>query len=123
MRGFAAVAGVAAAIQGDESIMKPKAHGTCPGPVLAGPDGKMRWGSDAKVADNICCFNRHYAEHSGYFEETSFLTDHDGSKEVTFYDSVTRKPCFVAPKGRSWEEFVEESRAHGWPSFRDAEVI
>ena len=25
--------------------------------------------------------------------------------------------------GRSWDEFVHESLHHGWPSFRDAEVI
>ncbi|CAK8987370.1 unnamed protein product [Durusdinium trenchii] len=34
-----------------------------------------------------------------------------------------RKPLFVAPKGRSWEDFNQESQSHGWPSFRDEEVI
>merc|ERR1712230_266673 len=29
---------------------------------------------------------------------------------------------FTAPKGRSFEQFVKESRVHGWPSFRDDEV-
>jgi hypothetical protein len=36
---------------------------------------------------------------------------------------VTGNPLFVAPRGRSWEEFEKESRAHGWPSFRDEEVV
>jgi len=36
---------------------------------------------------------------------------------------VTGKPLFVAPRGRSWEEFVAESKDHGWPSFRDSEVV
>ena len=45
------------------------------------------------------------------------------SGEITFYDTVTGKPLFVAPKGRSWAAFVKESKAHGWPSFRDEEVI
>lgn len=40
-----------------------------------------------------------------------------------FYDSVTGKPLFKAPKGRSWEDFNKESKAHGWPSFRDDEVV
>merc|ERR1711918_116076 len=106
-----------------ESIMSQTAHGTCPNPVLA-PAGEMRWGCDPKVADKICCFNRHYAEFSGYWETTSFLSDGTTKQqEVTFYDSVTGKPCFVAPRGRSWAEFVSESRAHGWPSFRDEEVV
>ena len=33
------------------------------------------------------------------------------------------RPLFIAPKGRSFEEFVTESRHHGWPSFRDEEVV
>ena len=35
---------------------------------------------------------------------------------------VAGEPLFVAPKGRSWDSFVKESRVHGWPSFRDEEV-
>jgi len=66
----------------------------------------------------VCCFNRHYAEQSGYFTKTTFLSEHQGEKEITFYDSVSGKPLFIAPRGRTWSEFVRESRAHGWPSFR-----
>ena len=39
-----------------------------------------------------------------------------------FYDSNTGKLLFTAPIGRSWEDFLAESRHHGWPSFRDQEV-
>jgi hypothetical protein len=46
----------------------------------------------------------------------------DKNKEITFYDSVTGKPLFIAPRGRSFEEFQNESKKHGWPSFRDQEV-
>ena len=38
-------------------------------------------------------------------------------------DSVTGKPLFIAPRGRSLDDFIRESRAHGWPSFRDEEVL
>ena len=48
-------------VVGAESIMAPKAHGTAERPVQA----DLRWGCDRGVADRICCFNRHYAEHSG----------------------------------------------------------
>ena len=119
-----AFTGVAAKIMAPESVMSPKAHGTAPNAVLA--DGAtMRWGCDAKTADRICCFNRHYAEHSGYW--TDFLKAIEQEKgdapEVTFYDSVTGKPSFIAPRGRTWQEFVAESKSHGWPSFRDEEVV
>ena len=76
--------------------MSPKEHGTCATPVQA----DLRWGCDVKKADEIACFNRHYAEHSGYFKKTKFLTEVDKSAETTYYDSVTGKPLFIAPRGR-----------------------
>ena len=30
---------------------------------------------------------------------------------------------FVAPVGRTMAEFLSESNTHGWPSFRDSEVV
>ena len=113
------------AIMGDEAIMAPKAHGTSATPVQQ----DLRWKCSVETADKICNFNRHYAEYAGYWErETSFLPDlkaagGNDAKEITFYDSNTGNPLFTAPRGRSWEEFVAESRSHGWPSFRDEETI
>uniref|UniRef100_A0A7S2DMD8 Peptide-methionine (R)-S-oxide reductase n=1 Tax=Octactis speculum TaxID=3111310 RepID=A0A7S2DMD8_9STRA len=112
--------GLAARIRGDESLMSVKSHGTTEKP----PQANLRWGVDPQKADKICCFNRHYAEHSGYWEKTNFLSEIDtAGGEMTFYDTVSGKPLFVAPRGRSWDDFLNESRAHGWPSFRDEEVI
>ena len=51
-----------ATTEADDAIMAPKAHGTCPAPVQA----KLRWGCDRDLADDICCFNRNYAEPTGY---------------------------------------------------------
>jgi hypothetical protein len=59
----------------------------------------------------------------GYWESTSFLKEVGSSnEEITFYDSVSGKPLFIAPRGRTFEEFKKESMSHGWPSFRDEEV-
>jgi hypothetical protein len=102
----------------DKELMQEKAHGTTNTPVQT----NLRWSVDRAKADEICCFNRHDAEHSGYSSKTPFWHTEKG-KEVTFYDSVSGKPLFVAPRGRSWEEFEKESKAHGWPSFRDEEVV
>jgi len=105
---------------GGDDIMSPKAHGTSPVPVQE----NLRYGVSGKTADKICNFNRHFAEYSGYFRETSFQeTVRNADGPVTFYDSNTGKPLFVAPVGRSAEEFIEESMYHGWPSFRDQEVV
>lgn len=71
--------------------------------------------------------NSHYAEHSGYWKGTSFLKEEteraSNGEEITFYDSNTGKPLFIAPRGRSFDSFVKESTSHGWPSFRDDEVV
>eukprot|EP00931_Biecheleriopsis_adriatica_P086755 TRINITY_DN61352_c0_g1_i1.p1 TRINITY_DN61352_c0_g1~~TRINITY_DN61352_c0_g1_i1.p1 ORF type:complete len:227 (-),score=29.51 TRINITY_DN61352_c0_g1_i1:23-643(-) len=111
------------AIKGSDSIMDGKAHGTCP----KAPQTPLRWNADWDTADRICCFNRHYAERSGSWQTTSFpdalASASSSGSPITFYDSVTGKPLFVAPQGRSFADFERESIAHGWPSFRDAEVV
>ena len=85
---------------------------------------KLRWNCDVKLADRICNFNRNWAEFAGYWrQETSFLKDVDPLAVTTFYDSVTGKALFKAPVGRTFEEFKSESLVHGWPSFRDEEVV
>ena len=106
---------------GDEDIMAQKAHGTSATPVQQ----KLRWNCKVELADRICNFNRHYAEPGGSWERsTTFLQEEEQSTgDITFYDSNTGKPLFVAPIGRSMEEFLSESNAHGWPSFRDKEVV
>lgn len=72
---------------------------------------------------NICNYNRHYAEHSGYYEgKPKFLKEAKTSSKIEFFDSNTGKQLFTAPIGRSMDDFLIESKAHGWPSFRDAEV-
>ena len=60
----------------------------------------------------------------GYFRSTDFEDKVLEAKgPLTFYDSVTGKPLFKAPIGRSAEDFLKESEDHGWPSFRDNEVV
>ena len=82
-----------------------------------------------KLADKISSFNRVFAENGGYFQgDTSFEKDvrkivADSGGPVMFYDSVSGKPLFKAPVNRSVDEFIAESKVHGWPSFRDDEVI
>ena len=104
-------------VMGSEDIMAPKAHGTCTQPVQR----DLRFGCDTKTADKICCFNRHYAEHSGYAWGTSWPKE-ILEEPINYYDSVSGKQLFRAPVGRTKAEFLKESKAHGWPSFRDAEV-
>lgn len=64
----------------------------------------------------------------GYFEATKFedevrATVASTGGPVTFYDSVTGAALFKAPIGRSVDDFIAESQVHGWPSFRDDEVV
>jgi len=102
-----------------EETMSQKGHGTSEKPVQKA----LKWNCDNETADRICNFNRHYAEYGGYWETTDFLKSiKDEEGPIKFYDSVTGTHLFTAPVGRSWENFIKESRVHGWPSFRDQEV-
>jgi len=71
--------------------------------------------------------NRHYAEYRGYWRSTAFVEEskkeYVEKGEIKFYDSNNGKLLFIAPKGRSYEEFINESLSHGWPSFRDDEEV
>jgi hypothetical protein len=109
-------------IYAEESVMAPKAHGTSDAPVQP----KLRWNCDYQTADRICNFNRHYAEYAGYWQTTDFLNAVKQMKEgetMDFYDSVTGALLFTAPQGRTMAQFLKESQSHGWPSFRDEEVV
>lgn len=106
-------------VMGDESIMKAKKFGSSDVPVQA----NLRWNCDRAKADQICNYNRHYAEYSGYFETTTFKEEARRANDpMKFYDSNTGNLLFTAPIGRTMDDFLVESSAHGWPSFRDAEV-
>jgi hypothetical protein len=108
-----------------DDVMNQKSHGTSENPVMK----NLRWNCDYDTADRICNFNRHYAEYAGYWTTTDFLKTVkenspriEESNPIHFYDSVTGKLLFRAPIGRSLDDFIAESRSHGWPSFRDEEV-
>lgn len=74
----------------------------------------LRWDGDQKKASNICNYNRHYAEHSGYFEgKCKFLAEAKASSKIEFFDSNTGKLLFTAPIGRTMDDFLIESKAHG----------
>ncbi len=110
-------------VMGGEEIMSQKAHGTSNVPIQE----NLRWDCNREVSDKICNFNRHGAEYRGYFRSTTFAKEakkeYDETGEIKFYDSNTGKLLFVAPKGRSFDDFLRESVSHGWPSFRDDEVV
>jgi len=106
-----------------ETIMS-NSSGSCIGPVQT----TLRWGVDQSLADRIGCHNRRGAEHSGYWTELPLFTAaiavaRKYRQPVNFYDSVTGKLLFSAPRGRTLDEFLTESTHHGWPSFRDAETV
>mmetsp|Transcript_14865 Transcript_14865/g.21931 ORF Transcript_14865/g.21931 Transcript_14865/m.21931 type:complete len:180 (-) Transcript_14865:96-635(-) len=103
------------------SLMASDANGSFKTPVQQ----QLRWGCDRIVADRICKMNNHHhSEYAGYFLETNFLNDLKRvSSEMKFYDSITGRPLFIAPRGRSMDDFIIESRNEGWLSFRDDEVV
>lgn len=80
---------------------------------------------DYETSDRICCHNHRYAEYAGYLAspEVDLFSRLDPGAETVWYDSVCGIPLFVAPRGRTFDEFREESLRHGWPSFRPEELV
>jgi len=80
---------------------------------------------DYGTSERICCHNHRYAEYAGYLNspEVDLFSRLDPGSETVWYDSVCGIPLFVAPRGRTFEEFREESLKHGWPSFRPEELV
>ena len=50
----------------------------------------------------------------GYFNKTPWVSEVKDKGEVEYFDSVSGKLLFTAPKGRSFAAFLKESKAHGW---------
>jgi len=78
----------------------------------------------------VCCDNERLAEPRGwYLRETELEgvlranASASAGAPFTFYDASCGLPLYRAPVGRSLEQFLAESRAHGWPSFREQEVV
>eukprot|EP00755_Sulcionema_specki_P024840 Sspe_Gene.82002::Locus_53456_Transcript_1_1_Confidence_1.000_Length_1006::g.82002::m.82002/K07305/msrB; peptide-methionine (R)-S-oxide reductase len=74
----------------------------------------------------VCCGNRHYAEPVGLHMHSRINLFHQIEhlpRPVVFYDATCGIPLFAAPVNRTFEEWKMESIAHGWPSFRNDEVL
>jgi len=82
---------------------------------------------DETLAEAVCCDSRMipFAEPQYTYSAPDIRLfrrmDHNGI--TTFYDSVCGLPLFRAPVGRSFEEFEADTTEHGWPSFREEEVV
>jgi peptide methionine sulfoxide reductase MsrB len=119
------VMGLVALALGELGFVGSGGGGACQHPVTH----NLQWGTagDWDLAERICCHNTRYAEPSGYFQRVGFFGEVraavSGKSSVTFYDSQCGLPLFRAPIGRSMADWEAESRHHGWPSFREAEII
>lgn len=93
----------------------------------------LRWGVDPEIANQICnhnprgWFGTHLSEPLVYFTQTTFPEEVGRAKrkrkQITFFDSNSGQPLFVAPRGRSYDEFIKEARHTGWLVFHTKEVV
>lgn len=77
------------------------------------------------LAAAVCCDSRNllYAEPQNLYDQLGFFASLDPHGVNTFYDSACGLPLFRAPINRTLAEFEADTKEHGWPSFRDGEVI
>jgi len=93
-----------------EEIMSPKEHGTSAVAVQE----NLRYGVSRKQADKICNFNRHFAESSGYFRQTSFedtlLKQMDLSHSMIL---TAANPCLSLPLEDRWMNLLKSQCTMG----------
>ena len=94
------------------------------------PQGRLRWGADRRAASEIGCSRDHNLGHEkkGSWEKTGLLKAAvraaARNETITFYDTMAPGvPLFVAPRDRTMDDFLAESRELGWLCFRDAELV
>ena len=90
------------------------------------PDVPMPVDPGESLATAVCCDSRAapFAEpQNTYMNPDIALFRKLGPGVTTFYDSACGIPLFKAPLNRSFHAFEADTREHGWPSFRTAEVV
>ncbi|KAK3287171.1 hypothetical protein CYMTET_5301 [Cymbomonas tetramitiformis] len=79
------------------------------------------------LADAVCCDSlfKPYAEPRGTYarDDVALFSKMNPNGTTTFYDSVCGIPLFTAPRGRTLADFQADTEEHGWPSFRQDELI
>ena len=96
------------------------------------PDLPLPLAKGESLADAICCDSafapfaepRWYYNGTdvGFFAKVKAAYKANGNKPVTFYDSACGIPLFRVPVNRTLAAFMAETKEHGWPSFRPAEL-
>jgi len=111
---------------GKEVRSTPVKNNVCRGPVQA----NLRYNissikfNDETLTEAICCNNdAGIAEPQFLFQNVGLFDRISSTGITTFYDPVCGLPLFRAPIGRSFEDWKSETEEHGWPSFRDAELV
>ena len=112
------------------NVRPPAAYDTCHRRATAGRFGINStvpdpFGSHEGLVEAVCCDirNQQYAEPQRLYADVGLFKQLDPSGVTTFYDSASGLPVFRAPINRSLAAFEADTVEHGWPSFRDGEVV
>jgi len=115
-----------------QSLSPPAKYDTCSSSVQSDLQygisafNESQYFPDETLAAAVCCDSRmaSAAEPRFLFEGVQLFKKLEVESGVTtFYDSVCGLPVFRAPVGRSIKEFEADTKEHGWPSFRTAEIV
>jgi len=79
------------------------------------------------LAAAVCCDSRMlpYAEPQFLYQAPDILliSKLNADGVTTWYDSSCGLPLFKSPVNRTFDDFAADTKEHGWPSFRPAEVV
>jgi peptide methionine sulfoxide reductase MsrB len=93
--------------------------------TFTSPDVPVALPDNETLADAVCCDTRaaYFAEPQNLYRDPRVKLFPLAEAPTTFRDSACGLPLFHAPLNRSLDDFHADTNEHGWPSFRQAEVV
>ena len=127
---------VAALSLGSAAAAKPFPTFNCTGPIQA----SLRYNMSARdvpfplmpeanddLATAVCCDSQNFAyaepQHTFDQPDVALFKQLNAQGQTVFYDSVCGTPLFSVPRNRTLDDFKADTTEHGWPSFRQAEIL
>eukprot|EP00939_MAST-03C_sp_MAST-3C-sp1_P005389 g5389.t1 len=116
----------------------PSFNNSCSGPIQSNllynmsntqayEDFPFPLGPSEDLASAVCCdaaFQAYAEPRNTYARpDVNLFANMNRNGTTTFYDPVCGIPLFTVPQGRSFQDFVDDTTEHGWPSFRKEELV
>ena len=105
------------------TLLTPGSNASAAAAAVCPLQADLRFGLDTRSEHNWVCCNKEHAEPKHMFRKHLQLGNLRAEGKWFFYDSKCGLPLFHTAGSREHDDWWDESVGHGWPSFREDEII